>query len=88
MLSLNHFFSSSFCVSSFHQVLESLWKISAFLRYEFVPQEKDVLVATIDFSADTITSLDGLYYTVNGITAGYSGGDVQFFANQISMYFF
>lgn len=48
----------------------------------FQPRDSDRLVAAIDFSHDRIISLERQFGEVDGIKAGYSAGDLQFFANQ------
>ncbi len=42
----------------------------------------DVLVAAVDYDADTVSSLQGQLSTVHGIIAGYESGDLGFIANQ------
>ncbi len=46
------------------------------------PVEDDVLVAEVDFSADTVTSLEGSYSIIHGIPAGYLSGDLTIVANR------
>ena len=48
----------------------------------FTPQPSDVLIAEVDFSADTVTPLDGLNTTINGITAGYETSDIVIVPNR------
>ncbi|MCA9175763.1 MAG: hypothetical protein KDB14_14860, partial [Planctomycetales bacterium] len=47
----------------------------------FVPVSTDVLLAQVDFDADTVTSLENLETETNGIATGYVGGDLQFAAD-------
>jgi len=47
----------------------------------FTPHTSDVLAATINFSTDVITSLEGSHDMVYGITAGYVSGDLVYTAN-------
>ena len=49
--------------------------------FPFTPQPTDILVASVDFDADTITSLQSVSGTDNGIRLGYSSGDLTFLAN-------
>ena len=48
----------------------------------FTPVASDRLLASIDFTADTITSLEGTSGVVAGIDSGYASGDLVFTANQ------
>ena len=48
----------------------------------FTTLASDVLVADVDFSADTIASLEGTNTTIDGITAGYASGNLLFIADQ------
>lgn len=50
----------------------------------FTPQSTDRLLASVDFSADTIASLEGQRFQVNGIQAGYDTGNLQYFADQFA----
>ena len=50
----------------------------------FTPLASDVLVADVDFSADTITSLEGTNGTIGGISSGYASGDLLFIADQFN----
>ena len=43
--------------------------------------QDDRLLAELDFSNDTVTSLDGTDSTIDGIAAGYIDGDLTFTAN-------
>ena len=47
----------------------------------FTPVASDVLIAEVDFSNDTITSLEGVDDTYNGIARGYISGDLSFVAD-------
>ena len=47
----------------------------------FTPLPADVLIAEVDFDADTITSLEGTDTSVNGILAGYDDGDLAYTAD-------
>ena len=49
--------------------------------FPFVPSVTDVLIASVDFGADVITSLQGASGDVNGIANGYATGDLAFTAN-------
>ena len=48
----------------------------------FTPLVNDVLVAEVDFSADTVTSLKGKNNAENGIRTGYLNGDLVITVNQ------
>ena len=48
----------------------------------FTTVSGDRLLASIDFTADTITSLEGTSGVVEGIDSGYDSGDLVFTANQ------
>ena len=48
----------------------------------FTSVSGDRLLAAIDFTADTITSLEGTSGVVEGIDSGYDSGDIVFTANQ------
>ncbi|WP_459554667.1 Ig-like domain-containing protein [Lacunimicrobium album] len=48
----------------------------------FTPTSTDVLVASIDFTTDTVTMLKGNFGIVNGISMGYLDGDLLVTANQ------
>ncbi len=50
--------------------------------HTFTPKNSDVLVAEVDFDADTVTNLEGQDSTVNGIKYGYHDGDLTFYPNQ------
>lgn len=47
----------------------------------FTPESTDRLLADLDFSADTVNSLQGSLSVIEGIDAGYTNGDVVFTAN-------
>lgn len=49
--------------------------------FAFTPAAGDRLLAAVDFSADTATSLEGQRFNVGGIEAGYDSGNLQYFAN-------
>ena len=49
--------------------------------FPFIPRPTDVLIASVDFDADTITGLLGVTGEVNGIRQGYGDGDLTFAAN-------
>ncbi|MFK8114782.1 MAG: FG-GAP repeat domain-containing protein [Rubripirellula sp.] len=51
---------------------------------EFSIEPTDVLLASIDFSRDTIISLEGQKSVIAGIQLGYQSGDLQFHANQFA----
>eukprot|EP00933_Yihiella_yeosuensis_P016464 TRINITY_DN1405_c1_g1_i1.p1 TRINITY_DN1405_c1_g1~~TRINITY_DN1405_c1_g1_i1.p1 ORF type:complete len:943 (-),score=156.18 TRINITY_DN1405_c1_g1_i1:108-2936(-) len=53
--------------------------------YTFTPNASDVLVASVDFSRDTVTDLKGQNTRYMGIQAGYADGDLKFFANQYTL---
>jgi hypothetical protein len=48
----------------------------------FTPLASDVLVAQVDFDADSVTGLAGQQGVLNGIRLGYESGDLGFAANQ------
>jgi RHS repeat-associated protein len=50
--------------------------------YAFTPAEADILVASINFDNDTITSLAGQNSTYYGIPKGYASGDLVYTPNQ------
>ncbi|MEO0529845.1 MAG: cadherin domain-containing protein, partial [Planctomycetota bacterium] len=50
--------------------------------FEFVPRDTDILVAALDFDADTATDLKGTASYVQGIFAGYRDGDLTITPNQ------
>jgi hypothetical protein len=52
--------------------------------YTFTPEEGDILVASINFDADTITSLQGQNSTNNGIAKGYASGDLVYTPDQFA----
>ena len=59
------------------------WQYNDNLEWQtFSPLGGDRLLAEIDFSADTITSLEGTTDHFQGIARGFKSGDLQFFANQ------
>jgi ELWxxDGT repeat protein len=47
----------------------------------FTPTSTDILVAALDFTADTVTMLEGNIGLVNGIVQGYLDGDLAIIAN-------
>ena len=47
----------------------------------FTPVDTDVLVASLDFSADTVTSLQGQIDMLDGLRRGFDSGDLAFSAN-------
>ena len=49
--------------------------------YAFTPRDTDILVALVDFRADTVTDLKGQSDTVYGIAKGYAGGNLTFTAD-------
>ena len=49
---------------------------------EFTPVDSDVLVAEVDFDADTVFGLYGQPSQYEGVALGYAGGDLQFLANR------
>ena len=51
-----------------------------FVWVAFPPVATDVLVASVDFSADTVTSLEGQVDMLNGMRQGYDSGDLVFSA--------
>jgi len=51
---------------------------------DFTPVASDTLVADVDFSADTIDSLESTNTTVDGIAAGFASGDLVFIADQFN----
>ena len=51
---------------------------------QFTPVSTDVLVADVDYSADTIESAEGKSGVVNGIEYGYRSGDLVFYADQFA----
>jgi len=64
------------------------WKYDAnYYSYAFTPQASDVLVASVNFTTDTVTDLKGTDTSVEGILAGYSDGDLTFFADRWNGYY-
>ncbi len=51
---------------------------------DFTPVAGDRLVASVDFDADTVTSLKGQGGNVSGISRGFTDGDLAFHANQFN----
>lgn len=47
----------------------------------FTPRSSDVLLAAVDFTADTVTMLEGVNQEVGGMRSGYQDGDINFIAN-------
>lgn len=47
----------------------------------FSPETTDILLASIDFTNDTVISLEGSLSSVNGINSGYTSGDLIFTAD-------
>ncbi len=45
---------------------------------DFTPRSSDILIADVDFGAATVSSLEGVATTVQGIRAGYLNGDLTF----------
>ena len=69
-----------FVVVKFHR---GQWQIDDNNRYiPFTPRDSDILLASIDFVADTVTDLKGQDFEDRGIQAGYLDGDLEFFADQ------
>jgi RHS repeat-associated protein len=50
--------------------------------YAFTPEEGDILMASINFDTDTITSLAGYNSTYGGIAKGYASGNLVYTPNQ------
>lgn len=50
----------------------------------FVPEPDDCLVANLDFTNNTASTLQGQTTTINGIDAGYANGDLQIFPEQFN----
>ena len=48
----------------------------------FIPESTDHLVASVDFNNDTVTPLEGVDREINGISAGFVGGDIMLAANE------
>lgn len=60
----------------------SQWQYNSnFAWRDFTPTVNDRLLASVDFSADLVTSLQGSSSTINGIKAGYVTGDIVFTPN-------
>ncbi len=49
--------------------------------YAFTPEASDVLLAAVDFSTDTVQSLEDVDEVEQGIAKGYASGDLTFLAN-------
>ena len=52
--------------------------------YAFDPRETDILVASVDFTNDTVTSLSGQSGEQDGIAKGYQSGNLVFTANMFA----
>jgi hypothetical protein len=50
--------------------------------YPFTPRPTDVLMASINFGTDTITSLQGTNTSEYGIDKGYASGDLSYLADK------
>eukprot|EP00933_Yihiella_yeosuensis_P080571 TRINITY_DN94022_c0_g1_i1.p1 TRINITY_DN94022_c0_g1~~TRINITY_DN94022_c0_g1_i1.p1 ORF type:complete len:550 (+),score=86.92 TRINITY_DN94022_c0_g1_i1:74-1723(+) len=50
--------------------------------HKFIPAPTDILVAEVDYDKDTITDMKGTKLSQEGITLGYSDGDLSFVPNQ------
>lgn len=50
--------------------------------YSFTPRATDILVALVNYTADTVTSAAGQTGTRSGITFGYAAGDLTYTADQ------
>jgi RHS repeat-associated protein len=50
--------------------------------YTFTPRTSDVLVAAINYTSDTITSLQGTNTSEYGIDKGYASGDLSYLADR------
>ncbi len=50
--------------------------------HPFNPVDTDILIASIDFAADTITPTAGQDSVVHSVRLGYASGDLEFHANQ------
>ena len=77
---------SAYSTSSEHLIVVrydgSQWVYDTNSAYvAFTPRSTDVLIAAVDFTNDTITSLEGVYGYEHGIAMGYSEGDLTFFAD-------
>ena len=60
----------------------STWQYNNNLTWvNFTAVATDILVAELDFDADTVTSLRGIRTTIGGMEAGYTSGDLVFVAN-------
>ncbi len=49
--------------------------------FPFTPADTDVLVASVDYTADTVTSLQGQVDMLDGVRQGFDSGDLAFSAN-------
>ncbi|WP_309381342.1 DUF7594 domain-containing protein [Cerasicoccus frondis] len=52
-----------------------------FGQVSFTPVASDVLLADVDFTNDTVSSLEGVNSTENGISKGYASGDLAYIAD-------
>ncbi len=60
----------------------SQWQYNTnFAWRDFTPTADDRLLAAVNFTTDTVTSLEGSNSVVNGINAGYASGDLVITAN-------
>ena len=52
--------------------------------HAFTPNGADVLIASVDFSSDTITAMSGYETDVHGIQAGFATSDLTFLADRFN----
>lgn len=71
----DHLIAVRFTGSSWQYDNNSAW-------VNFVPITNDRLLASVDFDVDAVTSLQGTATTIDGIEAGFFGGDLTFTANR------
>ncbi|WOO40096.1 DUF7594 domain-containing protein [Rubellicoccus peritrichatus] len=68
-------------------VIAVIWNGSAwyadtnFSQVAFTPVSTDILLATVDFTNDSVGSLEGTNSTFNGIQEGYASGDLGYIAD-------
>ncbi|MEM7782923.1 MAG: S8 family serine peptidase, partial [Planctomycetota bacterium] len=82
-------FSSAFTENSDHIIAVrhngSSWQYSTNVDWiNFAPRFGDRLLASVDFDADTVSSLQGSDGITEGIATGYFDGDLEFVANQFN----
>ncbi|TWT89274.1 PKD domain-containing protein [Neorhodopirellula pilleata] len=64
------------------RLISGVWQYNSNIQWvSFTPESDDRLLASVDFDADTATSLLGVSGSLGGIEQGYVAGDLVFLAN-------